>query len=220
LKAPKSTKSRGFTLVEIIIVIAIIGVLIALTFGAIGSMQNSARRAEAISNMRQIGSAIISYAGENDGLLPGPLWPGQMPLLDPERDGRMVRELAPYLDISIPESPKLVDLFIPPAYRIYQDAPDLESARTFVMNMAVESGGEIINPWGNLANPSSGGPFTLARMSSTEWAFSDADQLHPRVGGAPWSSNTPAGIVHGDKRLAFFFGGHVAPVDEENLETP
>lgn len=61
------TLRRAFTLVELLTVIAIIGVLAALTLSVIGSLRESARRAECSSNLRQIGAAVLQFANEHDG---------------------------------------------------------------------------------------------------------------------------------------------------------
>jgi hypothetical protein len=61
--------------------------------------------------------ASLFPQADNDGKLPGPLWPGQLAQLDPARSGRLVRELATYLGIPAPAAPKVEPLFVPPAYR-------------------------------------------------------------------------------------------------------
>jgi prepilin-type N-terminal cleavage/methylation domain-containing protein/prepilin-type processing-associated H-X9-DG protein len=52
---------RGFTLVELLVVIAIIGMLIGLLLPAVQSARESARRMSCQSQLRQLGLAIVNY---------------------------------------------------------------------------------------------------------------------------------------------------------------
>ncbi len=207
----------AFTLVELLVTLAIMGGLAAAILSASGYVRGSADRSKAISNMRAIGSGIGLYAADHDELLPGPLWPGQMPQLDPNRDGRLVRELAPYLGIETPSQPVVIDLFVPPAYRRVMGNDALSTARTYVVNMDVDDAGSSINPWGTLVGNTGSTPLRLSSVPHNAWAFSDADQGHPRVSAASWASNTPEKPIHG-KRLAWFFNGSVEGVNEEDLQ--
>lgn len=67
---PSTRHSKGFTLMEILVVIAIILVLAAIAFPVIATVQNRAQKAVALNNMRQLGSASGSYTSQNDGQLP------------------------------------------------------------------------------------------------------------------------------------------------------
>ena len=214
-------KSRGgFTLVELLVVIGVIAVLASLSLAVLSNVGASSDRSKAISNMRQIGAGINLFAADNDGRLPGPLWPGQLAQFDPARSGRLVRELAPYLGIPTPTAPKVDPLFVPPAYHKVVSPVFLDSARTYVVNMSIRDGDKTIIPWGNLASPPSTQPLKLAAIPPQAWGFSDADGLHPRVAGTSWTGNTPPKPIHSPKRLAWFFNGSVSPVDDADLALP
>ena len=67
----RRSRAAAFTLVELLVVITIIAVLVSLSMGPIKNLTSNAQRLACASNMRQLGQAILLYAADNDGLLPG-----------------------------------------------------------------------------------------------------------------------------------------------------
>jgi len=64
-------KRNAFTLIELLTVIAIIGILAAIIIPTVGAVRASARSAQTVSNLRQIGQGLQNFAGENKDYLPG-----------------------------------------------------------------------------------------------------------------------------------------------------
>jgi prepilin-type N-terminal cleavage/methylation domain-containing protein/prepilin-type processing-associated H-X9-DG protein len=67
---------RGFTIVEILVVIVVIAILVALMLPAIGRARETARRTACLNNLRQIGIALHNYTDQFRSLPPSMVWEG------------------------------------------------------------------------------------------------------------------------------------------------
>src|SRR3954463_1102188 len=114
VRVEKSRVRSGFTLIELLVVIAIIAVLIALLLPAIQSARETARRAQCLNNLKQLGVALNNYVSAEKQFPPGSVaktysaqpnhpqtfyrWSSLAHLL-PYMENQSVRDL---LDLSLP----------------------------------------------------------------------------------------------------------------------
>jgi prepilin-type N-terminal cleavage/methylation domain-containing protein len=73
--------TRGFTLIEFLVVVAAIGILVAIAVPALSSAFERAKATKDLSNLRQIGAATQMYMNDNNGVFPGSAtltWSGQL----------------------------------------------------------------------------------------------------------------------------------------------
>ncbi|MEX0652802.1 MAG: DUF1559 domain-containing protein [Phycisphaeraceae bacterium] len=73
------SNSRAFTLIELLVVISIIALLIALLLPALQAARESARSVACLSNLRQIGLLVHTYAGDHRGVFPQGVSEGRGP---------------------------------------------------------------------------------------------------------------------------------------------
>lgn len=74
---------KAFTLIELLTVIAIIGILAAIVISSVGSARKSAQRARCGSQLRQVGVAVALYKTENKSFYPPSFSGAPAATLDP-----------------------------------------------------------------------------------------------------------------------------------------
>lgn len=219
----KPKASAAFTLVELLVVVAIIAVLAGLIFAASGKIRAMGDRTKCVSNLRQVGAAMASYMGDHDGSLPGPLWTWQSCWARNGDYGSLGTVLAPYVGISPDADTQKVPILICPSWQ--RDAPYKED-ELYILNSEVMLDGTKINPWGDadIADRNGGPgldpdgrdtPRKLAGITDISlpqtWAMQEWDQQSDGPRGKTWSGIAKK-PVHGEVRNALFFDFHVAPV--------
>jgi prepilin-type N-terminal cleavage/methylation domain-containing protein/prepilin-type processing-associated H-X9-DG protein len=71
----KPGKLSGFTLIELLVVISIIALLAAILFPVFSRARESARRASCLSNLKQMGTAMLMYVQDYDETYPQTISP-------------------------------------------------------------------------------------------------------------------------------------------------
>ena len=214
---------RGFTLIELLVVIAIIALLASLVLPALGRAKQKALQTSCISNLKQIGTAIQMYVGDNENSLPGPVVSGARASYDQNSSIELVWYIASDLGspapATLPNGKTVVaDVFVCPGYLRY--APGLGSMqgrKCYLLNDNVNPDpANRVPPFGYPDLSGGTGAIPPLTISSLEqygpptdlFAITDLDRLNvnPTVG---WYDDVPYKPVHGQVRPELYFDSHV-----------
>ena len=91
---PSSRNRDAFTLVELLVVVAIIGVLIGLLLPAVQSARAAGRRMQCANNIRQVALGVIVYADAHRGRFPSRTHTAD----DESRYLHWIQQLAPFVE--------------------------------------------------------------------------------------------------------------------------
>jgi prepilin-type N-terminal cleavage/methylation domain-containing protein len=109
---------KGFSLVELMIVLIVIGLLIGFIFPAAKKARDAALQRQCANNLNQIGAALILYAKDHNGAFPDPVgwWGGE------DQSSRVFRDCL-IADGYLPDNDKLFDCPASPTVGT-ADSPD------------------------------------------------------------------------------------------------
>ena len=215
---PIKISPSAFTLVELLVVIAIVGGLAALVIPAIKSATVSARSTEALSNLKQTGVLVGSYAAENNNRLPlSAYWPSMYVFQNIMADYLPELKKTPYNSAAKLYLPKI---FYDPVLKGKNEHP----WGSFGVNSAVildsndYKGGNaqgVGMPLAMIPTPSQKVIVCSAIEGSwaSSWGFNG--NVFVQKGFDPTYGPDPR---HGGKAGALFADGHVERLDVKNMD--
>lgn len=202
----------GFTLLELLVVVAIIGILAAILMPAIGTVRSRASSAECAAQLRQVGTGWQMYLQDHGNILPtshlGDPFSGQGPYYN--RDPRRIQaHIGPYLEIeeastwsTSEDKMSFTELLSWDAWQGARRGP----GPSIIGNLPIKltnSPDPVKPPWGK--------SISLIENPSDSPMYTEADAV--LVPSAGWSQFLPEQPVHGGYRNTLFFDGHVEQVD-------
>jgi prepilin-type N-terminal cleavage/methylation domain-containing protein len=122
-------RKRGFTLVELLVVIGIIALLISMLLPALNQVRKQAESTQCLAQLRQIGQTLYIYANQNKGYFPG----GVIDSVDKlPSGGLMPLSLNPGANVRYPDTASSLNRIVQP------QGPDLR--------LPLPTGGTTWNP--------------------------------------------------------------------------
>lgn len=200
-------QNPGFTLVELLVVLAIVGLLAAIGFSAVSRFSESGKETATASRLKQVYVLQMAYAQDNNGQL-ARFYSGATPTTWQEK-------LIPYLQAqgTIKEDPKLI---LNSPYQAAKPGKTLaQSGRSFGMNNFMMS-----TYWN----------FLILRVPSPskiimggDMAQGNTDYMHTSDGKDTWGGTATWGLPayrHAGKKKAMmvFMDGHTELLGEDDLK--
>jgi prepilin-type N-terminal cleavage/methylation domain-containing protein/prepilin-type processing-associated H-X9-DG protein len=245
LQTARERPCRAFTLIELLVVISVIIILASLAMPTITGSLKTSVDTNCVSNLRQIGSAFMTYVNEYQGFMPASGSPGSAP---PNRFPKWYHNLEPF--IRVKEGTR--NIFACPAKEtaiygyglnhmwcgpshIYGNGTAMWNFSKEISSVRNPTGTIIIADCGYLANNTDGGGDNYADTDIPVSAWRETPQ--DNVNGCtryPYDNvlGTPGDFIywHTDPRRPFprhgadstktnflFFDSHVRPIETTDV---
>lgn len=220
--SPPSLRCRAATLLEILLVAALVLVLVSLTGLGFAHWKKSSQNVACAANLRQVGLAVLHYTQENNNMLPGPLWRGQTPYYQTDTEGlpdtasgNLISFLAVYLDLEAlpPVQTARADRLSCPAW-----LADAEKAGKtmcyYSTGLWTKADGDEVTPFGIMATAEREAvpPLSLAALGTPSQipALREFDRRGVTEGFYSEDPRVPEKPVHQTVRHVLYFDSHVA----------
>lgn len=236
-KSPAHRAPAAFTLIELLTVIAIIGILAAILIPTVGKVRATAKKAACASNLRQVGTALLAFAMDNKA---GGL-PGYYKIKDKDGEGHTVSstsgaagpvywadngvptrsvpgQLVPYLSTGVKgsgsKSGKIAIMLCPSNSTAVSTYETSDPAPSYALGLKVRTTRNTLQrPFSNSWSTPSLRLNDIASPRTAVALFDTDKEFIALVGTAAIGTAAPT-AAHDTTRNVLYFDGHIASVDK------